>query len=213
MKRLITLSTLLLFLLSLTAGCDDPAGIGNGTAEAPLLTRVSVSTFQQTEVVPNTALADPQPVPGSEAVLTRFDGGIRAQLTTHDLPPGAYTFWWHLVHEDEELSILWGGNHIVSHRSETVQIASTLIEGTENAPGFIFLGNGLQPGAARTVRAELWVRLHGPPSDDPAILREQLTRPFGTCTDVRNPNPRPELDYPCWNPQRAVFGYADGASR
>jgi hypothetical protein len=31
-----------------------------------------------------------------------------------------------------------------------------------------------------------------------------LTRPFGGCTDIRNLKPRPG-DYPCWNPQRAVF--------
>ena len=197
---------LLLLALGLTLGCDDPAGIGNGTTEAPIMTRVQLETFQQTEVVPNTPLDEPQTVTGSDAVMTRFEGGIRAQMTTQDLPPGVYTFWWHLIHDDEELSILWGGNHIVSHRSDVIEISSTLFEGEKNAPGVIFLGHGLQPGAARTVRAELWVRLHGPPSPNPVALRDQLTLPFGLCTDGRNENPRPGEDYPCWNPQRAVFG-------
>ncbi len=171
-----------------------------------LMTRVQVVTFQQPEVVPNVALDEPQPVTGSSAILERFDDRLKATLTTENLPEGVYTFWWHLTHNDEELSILWAGNEIVSNLNGSGRISTILLEGQENAPGYIFLGHGLQPGAAQTVRVELWVRLHGPPSEDLAALKEQLTRPFGLCTDTRNPNPRPGEDYPCWNPQRAVFG-------
>ena len=213
----------LLFLLAvcLTAGCDAPVSIDHDAIDrldasaplaaakgsgAPILTQVQLVTFQQPEVVPNMPLDDPQPVSGSNAILRRFDDRIKATLTTHDLPEGLYTFWWHLIHDDQELSILWAGNYVVNNQNGNGHLTTTLPEGEENAPGFIFLGHGLQPGAAQTVRAELWVRLHGPPSEDPEALEEQLTQPFGQCTDTRNPNPRPGEDYPCWNPQRAVFG-------
>ena len=76
--------------------------------------------------------------------------------------------------------------------------------GADNAPGYIFIGNGLQPGQAADVSVEFWVRSHGALAQDADTAGEQLTRPFGGCTDSRNPNPR-SGDYPCWNPQRAVF--------
>ena len=195
--NMFTRCLLLLLAVCLTAGCKAPVSIDHDAidrldAPAPL--------------VPNMPLDDPQPVSGSNAILRRFDDRIKATLTTHDLPEGLYTFWWHLIHDDQELSILWAGNYVVSNQNGNGHLITTLPEGEENAPGFIFLGHGLQPGAAQTVRAELWVRLHGPPSEDPEALEEQLTQPFGQCTDMRNPNPRPGEDYPCWNPQRAVFG-------
>ena len=191
---------LLTLCLSLTSG----VALANDAA-ASIVTQVKLETFQEPEVVPNVALEDPQSLPGSAAILLRSDHELTAVLATKGLPLGVYTFWWHLIHEDGELSILWAGNDIVSNRRGNSQLQTTLPEGEENAPGAIFLGHGLQPGAAKTVRVELWVRYHGVPSSDPEALEEQLTLPFGGCTDTRNTNPRPE-DYPCWNPQRAVFG-------
>jgi hypothetical protein len=81
---------------------------------------------------------------------------------------------------------------------------TVLPEGENNAPGDIFIGHGLQPGTAQDVTVQLWVRAHGALSDDAETAGEQQTKPFGGCTDTRNPNPKPD-DYPCWNPQRAVF--------
>ena len=194
-------SVLLALCLSLTIG----AALEQAAA-ASIVTHVQLETFQEPEVVPIIALEDPQPVPGSAAILRRTDNELTAVLATKGLPLGVYTFWWHLIHEDGELSILWAGNDIVSHRRGNSQLQTTLLEGEENAPGYIFLGHGLQPGAGKTVRVELWVRYHGLPSTDPEALKEQLTLPFGGCTDTRNTNPRPGEDYPCWNPQRALFG-------
>ena len=51
---------------------------------------------------------------------------------------------------------------------------------------------------------QLWVRSHGTLSNDPDQAAVQLTTPFGGCTDSRNPDPQLD-DYPCWNPQRAIF--------
>ncbi len=208
-------------VICLAAGCNNaPVGIDHDAIDqrdetaglaaakgsgAPIITHVQLETFQKSEVVPNESLDDPQPVPGSNAILRRFDDRIKATLTTHHLPEGVYTFWWHLSHEDGEISILWAGNYVVHNQNGNGHLTTTLREGEENAPGYIFIGHGLQHGAARTVEVQLWVRLHGPPSEDPEALEEQLTRPFGVCTDTRNPTPRPG-DYPCWNPQRVVFG-------
>jgi hypothetical protein len=193
-------SALLALCLSLTSGVT----LANNAA-ASIVTSIQLETFQEPEVLPNVALEDPQPVPGSAAILLRTDNELTAVLATKGLPLGVYTFWWHLIHEDGELSILWAGNDIVSNRRGNSQLQTTLPEGEENAPGAIFLGHGLQPGAGKTVRVELWVRYHGAPSSDPEALAEQLTLPFGGCTDSRNTNPRPGEDYPCWNPQRALF--------
>ena len=166
-------------------------------------THVKLQTFQIPEVVPNTALANPEEVTASSAVLVRGKSSIMASIATTGVPSGTYTFWWHLAHDDGEVSILWAGNAIV-RPNEVVQVVSVLPEGEANAPGYIFIGHGLQEGAANSVTVQLWVRTHGAMSEDPDILERQLTRPFGGCTDTRNPLPEP-TDYPCWNPQRAIF--------
>ncbi|MDA7632783.1 hypothetical protein N8766_01615 [bacterium] len=142
-------TALLALCLSLTSGVT----LAKDTA-ASIVTHVQLETFQEPEVVPNTSLEDPQPVPGSAAILRRTDNELTAVLATKGLPLGVYTFWWHLTHEDGELSILWAGNDFVSNRRGNSQLQTTLLEGEENAPGAIFLGHGLQPGAGKTVRVE-----------------------------------------------------------
>ncbi len=173
-------------------------------AQAADLTNVALETFQIPEAVPNTTLDGTEAVLGTGGSLVRSDDFLRVEISTKDLPAGAYTFWWHLTHPDEEVSILWAGSTLVASASDNITLNSELRAGEANAPGDIFIGHGLQPGTASDVSVELWVRSHGPLSNDPEIAKEQLTKPFGGCTDERNPNPRPD-DYPCWNPQRAVF--------
>jgi len=168
------------------------------------VTQVALETFQVPELVPNTALDEIKKVKGSSGTLARGEDALHALISTLELPEAVYTFWWHLTHPDGEVSILWAGSQIVSSDGKLV-LSTVLPEGEENAPGDIFIGHGLQPGNAALVTVELWVRSHGPLSDDPEIGSEQQTKPFGGCTDSRNPHPRPDTDYPCWNPQRAVF--------
>jgi hypothetical protein len=182
------------------AGCEPQVGNGSHSVE-----HVTLETFQIPEVVPNTALDNFEAVRGSIGTLKRSDDRIRVKVNTQDLPDGVYTYWWHLAHDDGEVSILWAGSSIVDGGNGTAHLDSTLPEGEENAPGYIFIGHGLQPGASRTVQVQLWVRDHGELSDDPELAYRQQNRPFGGCTDTRNPLPHND-DYPCWNPQRAVFG-------
>ena len=182
-------------------------GLGSGVnanAAARDVTRVVVETFQKPEVVPNTTLDITEDVRGSNAVLVRTENSLRAQLNTRDLPSGVYTFWWHLTHDDGEVSILWAGSSLVSNSAGTSHLNTVLLEDEEGAPGYIFIGHGLQPGEGNNVTVQLWVRTHGELSDDPELAEVQQTRPFGGCTDTRNPDPKVS-DYPCWNPQRAVF--------
>jgi len=167
------------------------------------VTHVVLETFQMPEVVPNATLDETEEVKGSSGTLVRDSDALHAIISTRNLPEGVYTFWWELTHPDGVVSILWAGSKVVSSNGKAV-LNTTLPEGEENVPGDIFIGNGLQPGTAALVEVELWVRYHGALSDDPAIAYEQQAKPFGACTDDRNPNPRPG-DYPCWNPQRAIF--------
>lgn len=166
-------------------------------------THVVLETFQVPEVVPNMNLDEPEKVKGSSGTLVRSDDALHAIISTKHLPEGVYTFWWDLTHPDGEVSILWAGSKLVSSNGKVV-LNTTLLEGEENVPGDIFIGHGLQPGTAAVVEVELWVRYHGALSDDPETAYEQQAKPFGACTDNRNPNPKPD-DFPCWNPQRAIF--------
>lgn len=173
-------------------------------AQAGEMTQVALETFQIPEAVPNTTRDGTEPVLGTGGGLVRGDDFLRVEISTKNLPEGVYTFWWHLTHPDKEVSILWAGSTIVSSTSDNVTLSTELRAGEANALGDIFIGHGLQPGTASDVSVQFWVRNHGPLSSDPAIAEEQQTMPFGGCTDTRNPNARAS-DYPCWNPQRAVF--------
>jgi len=164
---------------------------------------IALTSFQVPEVVPNITVNEPEKIEDSTAILVRSDNAIHAIISTNHLPAGVYTFWWELAHPDGTTSILWATSQIVTGDGKAA-LSASLLEGEENAPGNILTGQGLLPGTAATVEVEFWVRLHGDLSDDPQIAYEQQTKPFGGCTDVRNPTPR-LTDFPCWNPQRAVF--------
>lgn len=165
---------------------------------------VVLETFQVAELVPNTTLEETKAVAGTQSSLKRGGDFLQIAIDTKDLPEGAYTFWWHLTHADGEVSILWAGNTVITASQAAAKLNAVLFAGEQNAPGDIFIGHGLQPGTAADVAVQFWVRNHGPLSSNPEIARVQLTKPFGGCTDARNPSPR-ATDYPCWNPQRAVF--------
>ncbi len=189
-------------LIVLLAACS---GFASGVYANDVI-HVALETFQVPEVVPNVTLDETEKVKGSSGTLVRSSDALHAIISTNHLPEGVYTFWWELTHPDGVVSILWAGSKIVSSDGKVV-LSATLPEGEENVPGDIFIGHGLQPGTAGSVEVELWVRYHGALSEDPATAYEQQAKPFGACTDDRNPNPKPG-DYPCWNPQRAIFSSA-----
>ena len=181
---------------------DLAAGRSNGAPHQDTVF-VTLETFQIPERIPNLPAARNEAIPGSIGILERKNKKIEVYLQTYDLPNGAYTMWFHLSHDDGEVSVLWAGNSIVD--DGTLTLDTRLKEGERNAPGYIFLGKGLQHGAADTVGVQVFIRYHGPPFfDDLERLDLQLSTPFGSCADPLNEFPLPG-DYPCWNPQRAVF--------
>ena len=186
-------------LVVILASCS---GFATATHAKPV-THVVLETFQVPEAVPNITLDETEKVKGSSGTLVRSDDALHGIITSKNLPEGVYTFWWDIIHPDGEVSIVWAGTKVVSSNGRVV-LNTVLPEGEENVPGDIFIGHGLQPGTATEVEVELWVRYHGALSDDPETAYEQQAKPFGACTDERNPNPKPD-DYPCWNPQRAIF--------
>ena len=199
MTKLVKLGSALL-VVGAVLGMTTQAALAKGK-----VTHVKLVTFQKVEVVPNTTLDNPETVTASSGTLVRQANGITGIIATTGLPEGVYTFWWHLTHPDGEVSILWAGNAMVTSNG-VVQLLAVLPEGEENAPGYIFIGHSLQPDTAATVDVQLWVRTHGAASANPVVLERQLTRPFGRCTDTRNMFPMSDgPDYPCWNPQRAIF--------
>lgn len=192
--------------LSILAGAGHASGMAamqaqGGPVGEPIV--VTLETFQIPERIPNLPAAHHEDVLGSIGILERKNKKISVYLQTHGLPNGAYTMWFHLSHDDGEVSVLWAGGDVVEDGMLTLD--TTLKEGEENAPGYIFLGHGLQHGAAATVGVQVFVRYHGRPfMNDPVRLEGQLTTPFGSCADPLNGTPM-HGDYPCWNPQRAVF--------
>ena len=192
-----------LALLPTLAFANEPASLHGQGAPVEDTIVVTLETFQIPERIPNLPAAHSEPVAGSIGILERKNKKIGVFLQTNDLPNGAYTMWFHLSHDDGEVSVLWAGNSLVE--DGTLTLDTTLKEGEENAPGYIFLGHGLQPGASETVGVQVFIRYHGPAFlDDPERLALQLSTPFGSCADPLNDLPLPG-DYPCWNPQRAVF--------
>jgi len=180
----------------------SPVGLAHGAPFEDTIV-VSLETFQIPERIPNLPAAHADKVDGSIGILERKNKKIDVYLETSDLPDGAYTMWFHLTHDDGEVSVLWAGSELVE--DGTLTLDTTLKEGEDNAPGYIFLGHGLQPGASATVGVQVFIRYHGAPFlDDPDRLELQLSTPFGSCADPLNDAPLPG-DYPCWNPQRAVF--------
>lgn len=199
--------TLCLFIstivMATTPALANPGGVSAAHRPAEDTVVVTMETFQIPERIPNRPAAHADPVWGSVGILERKNKKIDVYLQTSDLPNGAYTMWYHLSHDDGEVSVLWAGNALVT--DGTLTLDTSLKEGEENAPGYIFLGHGLQEGASATVGVQVFIRYHGPPFlDDPERLELQLTTPFGSCADPLNDFPL-SGDYPCWNPQRAVF--------
>jgi len=129
----------------------------------------------------------------SEAVLERGDGVVFIEAETEGLQPGhAYTVWA-IVYNDpmacngrcgmdddlslESSSVLWSGVGFVADEDGEAEFEAVMVEG--EAAGEILLGDGLTNAANAIV--ELVVRGHGPASDDPLILADQLSLFMGGC--------------------------------
>ena len=114
--------------------------------------------------------------------LIRKDEGIKANLIADSLEPGAYSFWWIITNNpggaDEQRSVLWAAGQVVKANGK-INIKARLNVG--ETPGMVLSGNGLtNPFGAKV---ELLAKYHGPASDNPDDLEQQLTTPNFGCED------------------------------
>ncbi len=142
MRLAVVLALLAMTGLSTSSWAHDDRDDDGSAAK---VTTVKLETFQVPEMVPNTTMDETDEVGGSRAELTRRDDSLALKLKTRDLSPAVYTFWWHLTHADGEVSILWAGHALVGKRGK-LTLNTVISAGAHNAPGLIFIGNGLQPG-------------------------------------------------------------------
>jgi len=150
------------------------------------------------------------PPTGGSSLLQRGSDYVRINVNTNGLPEAAYTNWWIVFNNPAacvggcggddfpgndgnpavNASVLWATGGLVGHDG-TGHFRATLVEGFP--PGQVNFGPGLQDA----VNAEIHyvIRSHGPASDDPDILEDQLTLFLGGCGDG---------GYPCFNTQIVV---------
>ena len=102
------------------------------SAQAGEMTQVALETFQIPKAVPNTTLDKTEGVSGTGGSLVRGNDLLSVDVSTKDLPEGAYTFWWHLTHPDKEVSILWAGSTVVASVNDNVALNSELRAGEAN---------------------------------------------------------------------------------
>ena len=129
----------------------------------------------------------------SEVEFERIDGAIIIEAETEALQPGhAYTVWAIVYNDpsdcngrcsmDDDLandsaSVLGSGVGVIADSDGEVEFEAVLVEG--EAAGEILFGNGLTDASNAII--QLVVRGHGPASDDPMVLADQLSLFMGGC--------------------------------
>ena len=167
------------------------------------------------------AFTDFQPIPGAGSELSRTEDLVCGSIDSHNLPKGAYTFWWVIFNNPENCanpapfggglcsepdlfvesvngSLLWGGAGIVGPDS-VGHFSACLQPGVENAPGLVLFG----PSLTNPFGAEVHVGLkwHGDAQyGDADMLLSQLTTLGGT----EPPCDAENLPLICPDPQFAV---------
>jgi hypothetical protein len=136
------------------------------------------------------------PTNGSHSILHRGSGWVSYNLHTTGLPPGAYTNWWVIFNNPDacmngcdvedvfdpnseaDVSVFWADGSIVGQNG-VGNFHARIREG--EVPGEFILGN--PDGLIDAMEAEVHfiVKYHGPPSDDPDVLHEQLNTLLGSC--------------------------------
>jgi len=148
-------------------------------------------------------------IAGSEIRFEQFDDGFFIEAETSGLEPGfTYTIWAGVFNDPGECagdcdisdfgvdgwSILWTGVGLVADEDGELEFEAIVIE---NEPaGEIVTGPGLTD--MDNAEIHLFVRSHGPASDDPEVLEAQLSQLMGGC-DI----------YGCGVPQYAVLVAGD----
>ncbi len=165
-------------------------------------------------------------IPGSHAALVRHTSGIQIDVSTRDLPAGAYTNWWVIFNNPGSCigpcdiddvfsnpataaSILWATGGIVDASGQASFQAELPVGVLPSGDGQLLVGNGLLN--AYGAEAHYILKTHGPVQEDAAVLLRQVSTVFGACSDLDgsgnhpvDPDPAFRV-YDCWDPQFAAF--------
>jgi hypothetical protein len=154
-------------------------------------------------------------------MLIRGEDWIQAQISTSGLPEGTYTVWWivfnnpaacdgpcdmdDLLNEDAQVSVFYAAGGMVRENGIGNFVARYTIGDFLGLPGpQHVLGDGMFD----PMRAEIHnvIKYHGPASDDPEVLSEQVYTLLGACTENAN---AVDLGEPfgvhCFDPQVIVY--------
>ncbi len=154
-------------------------------------------------VQPIRTIASQEVVPGAGTVLVRTREGVFATFHTSGLAPGtAVTAWFaifnfprhcatspctvaDLVNPDVQASVLGFGGRIIG-ADGTATFGAFRAVGDATAPGGP--PGTPNPGLLRPFKAEIHLvtRTHGPASNDPAVLAQQLSMFNGGCPPCAN---------------------------
>lgn len=114
------------------------------------------------------------------STLMRKEKEIKVKLEAGGLQPGAYSVWWIITNTpgegDGNPSTLWAAGQVVEADGQ-LKLNFKLKVG--ETPGLVLSGNGLtHPFGANVM---LLSKYHGPASDDPDELEQQLGTPNYGC--------------------------------
>lgn len=204
-------SAALLLTLGLTA-CDQAAPTAEGTAfeaNASANSHATPMAFQAAPEGSGFPVGTLFPPTGGSSLLKRGSDYVRINVNTNGLPEAVYTSWWVVFNNPAacsddvcglddfpanggdpavDASLLWAAGGLVHHNG-TLHVRATLVEGMP--AGEVVFGPGLQDAENAVIHYA--IRSHGPASDDPDILEDQLTLFGGGCGE-----------YPCFNTQIVV---------
>lgn len=150
----------------------------------------------------------------SQAKLKGDADELWVSVKTVRLPPGAYTNWWVIFNDPtacsggcgaddfglSSASVLFARGGVVGDDGKT-EFEAHLEEG--NSPGQVLFGPGLTDAEAAEVHYV--IRFHGPTNtnDEGVTLEDMITTFGGGCNNTGNEEG--DGNYPCWDPQVAVF--------
>ncbi|KKD39702.1 MAG: PEP-CTERM sorting domain-containing protein [Limnoraphis robusta] len=136
------------------------------------------------------------PIVDSVATLNRTSNSLDLNINTSNLDPGAYSVWWLIFNNPEfcvegcgvddfanpdvQASVIWATGDVVD-ASEIGDFSASLTENyLPDNPQQLLFGNGLLDSFAAEIQSV--VRYHGPASDEPDLLEQQLTTFNGQCS-------------------------------
>lgn len=171
------------------------------------------------------------PTKGASATLKRTSNYLQFNIHTTGLPPGGYTVWWVIFNDpgtctapgpggnlcgEADLGasyngVVWATGKVVKDNG-VGNFSNRLYVGEERTPGTqqIIVGDMISSPLANPMEAEvhLIIKYHGPASEDPEVLNDQINTFLGSCGPDEGANSfyaGPVFGYQCFDPQAAIF--------